>query len=322
MRSFVLGALGLIAIVACPIGPATAQSSSSSQTIPSHFQTHRIYVTPVTSDGDTLHLYTDTGGGAFPVLLQPTVERLGLPIIDTLSRGKRSMPLTRLPSFQKSGSFPSPQNDRAIVFPVGRQARLLDFRDGMLGQSWFAGRTWTFDYGAEQLLLQDPDAEPPAPTHTVDLGFRTDSTGHRISNHPRIEATIDGTTHSFLFDTGATTVLTDSARHALGGPKRRGSSFVVASVFDRWRKNHPSWRVLEGASPYRGGAPLIRVPAVTIAGHTVGPVWFERRPDRAFERMSASMDQPVKGALGGSLLQYFRVTVSYPGAWASFQRAQ
>lgn len=158
------------------------------------------------------------------------------------------------------------------------------------------------------------------PDHTVNLGFQTDSRGQRTSNHPRIEATIAGSTDSFLFDTGATTALTDSVHAAFDGPKRRGSSFVVASVFDRWRENHPDWRVVEGASLYRKGTPLIRIPEVTIAGHTVGPVWFERRPDRAFQQMSASMDQPVQGALGGSLFQYFRITISYPDGWASFER--
>jgi len=199
----------------------------------------------------------------------------------------------------------------------------MGLKNGMLGQSWFAGRTWIFDYDAERLLLHTASPEPPAPAHTVNLGFQTDSTGRRLSNHPRIRATIDGATHSFLFDTGATTVLTDSAQAALGGPRRRGSSLLVASLFDRLRNTHPSWRVLEGASPYRGGTPLLRVPEITIAGHTVGPIWVERRPDRAFERMSRrSMDQPVQGALGGSLLQYFRVTVNYPEAWASFERVR
>jgi hypothetical protein len=97
----------------------------------------------------------------------------------------------------------------------------------------------------------------------------------------------------------------------------------VASLFDRLRAAHPEWRVLRGASPYRGGAPLLRIPEITIAGHTVGPVWVERRPDRAFEQMARrSLDQPVQGALGGSLFQYFRVTVNYPDAWASFERVR
>jgi len=66
---------------------------------------------------------------------------------------------------------------------------------------------------------------------------------------------------------------------------------------------------------------MIEVPALTVAGFTVGPVWFTARPDRAFtEYMSQWMDRRVVGALGGSALQYFRVTVDYPNRRATFAR--
>jgi hypothetical protein len=37
--------------------------------------------------------------------------------------------------------------------------------------------------------------------------------------------------------------------------------------------------------------------------------------------MSQWMDRPVEGALGGSALRYFRVTVDYPNAVAVFEQA-
>jgi hypothetical protein len=53
----------------------------------------------------------------------------------------------------------------------------------------------------------------------------------------------------------------------------------------------------------------------------VGPVWFTRRPDRNFhEYISSMMDARVEGALGGSALHFFRVTVDYPGRVAVFQQ--
>jgi hypothetical protein len=36
--------------------------------------------------------------------------------------------------------------------------------------------------------------------------------------------------------------------------------------------------------------------------------------------MSTAMDLPVQGALGGSALKYFRITVDYPNATALFER--
>ena len=296
-----------------------AQSPAEPQVVPADFVHNRIYVTAVTSEGDSLRLLTDTGGGRVFVLTEPTVERLGLPVVDTVSRGRRSIRVTQVPSFRANGSVPSTSAKQAWIVP-SRRARLVNYDDGRLGMNWFAGRVWTFDYGTERLLLHE-STEPLSfpPEHTVDLAFRTDSTGTRVNHHARIEATVADSTYSFLFDTGATTVLTDSAQSTLGGPRRRGVGFVTASLLEHWKAQHPDWRVVDGASIAGGGMPLIRVPEVTIAGHTVGPVWFEQRPYRAFQR-SLSMDRPVVGALGGSLFRYFRITVDYPGARAHFRR--
>ena len=68
---------------------------------------------------------------------------------------------------------------------------------------------------------------------------------------------------------------------------------------------------------------MIRVASITVAGLTVGPVWFTQRPESAFpEYMSKFMDRPVIAALGGSALQFFRVTMDYPNAIAYFERPQ
>lgn len=66
---------------------------------------------------------------------------------------------------------------------------------------------------------------------------------------------------------------------------------------------------------------MIRVPEVAIAGHTVGPVCFERRHSRNFRRMAQRTGRPVHGALGGSLFRHSRITVDYPEARAHFERA-
>ena len=58
-----------------------------------------------------------------------------------------------------------------------------------------------------------------------------------------------------------------------------------------------------------------------MAGKRVGPVRFTRRPDRAFDEFMSSMtDAPVVGALGGSGLRYFRVSVDYGRGVAVFER--
>jgi hypothetical protein len=108
---------------------------------------------------------------------------------------------------------------------------------------------------------------------------------------------------------------------ALGGPRgERATSFITTEVFERWRKRHPEWRVVANADAVPGMA-AIEVPLISVAGFEVGPVWFTQRPDRSFHAYMAQwMDKPTDGALGGSALQYFRVTADYPNGLAVFAR--
>ena len=65
---------------------------------------------------------------------------------------------------------------------------------------------------------------------------------------------------------------------------------------------------------------MIEVPAVRVGGLAAGPVWCTARSDAAFhDFMSRWMDRRVEGALGGSGLRYYRVTVDYPHRRATFE---
>jgi hypothetical protein len=184
---------------------------------------------------------------------------------------------------------------------------------------------WTFDYPAGRLLLRTDGRLPAhAPAHAVPLGFPVDPKGAPRNSFPRLDIRVDGASLPMLFDTGATLVLTPEALAELGDGRgaRRGTSFIVADVFDRWRAAHPDWRVVEQAEAGTG-QPILEVPRIEVGGHVVGPVWFTRRPNANFRSyMSAMMDAPVEGALGGSALRYFRVHVDYPRARAVFERVE
>ncbi|MGE4071431.1 MAG: hypothetical protein AB7E72_09680 [Lysobacterales bacterium] len=306
-------------------GAATAEPVA----LPVDFRCDRFYVEPQTANGAILRLYTDTGGGLW--LSKAAVQRLELDVV-SLSEGDREMQFAALPKFAPGKGIPAldpdsdprsgPAKGRLVVMPQDPPA---DFGDGMLGQDWFAGRRWTFDYANGQLLVgAAPIDEKQA--HVVPLGFPKDESGRRKANFPSIVATVEGVELPFLFDTGATISSSAEAALAIGveGASECATSFIVASVFEAWRQAHPDWRVVENAD-VRGGASkgeaMIEVPEVTIAGHTVGPVWFTRRADPNFhEYMSSFMDRKVDGALGGSLLRWFVVDVDYPGALARFTR--
>ncbi len=306
--------------------PARQPSPRPAVELPATEEANRFFVTPVTPKGEKLRLYTDSGGGLF--LLAGTVQRLGLSR-HALGEGPEKAEGTELPAFRPGASIPPPLRNHGglIILPAGQEKGFLAGTDGMLGQAWFSGRVWTWDYPAGRLLWH-PDGGLPAvdASHRVTLGFQTDKAGQRTADFPRIAATIDGETLDLLFDTGAMVSLSPEALAKLGemgekGPVIRGTSFIAAVHFDGWRKKHPGWRVIENADLGVNGEPMIEVPALTVAGYTVGPVWFTRRPDKNFHQfMSQFMDRQVEGALGGSALRFFRVTVDYPKAVAVFER--
>ena len=276
-------------------------------------------------DGLPLRFFTDTGGGDW---ISVEAARRLPHAVETGRVGDSSFDVVPMPDFRPDAAIPPYDVDHDTRHPLLRGRLVVSTpkpriqpRDGMLGQAWFGGRIWTFDYAHRRLLLHD---DPPVhrPGAEAPLGFPRDTSGRPTAHFPSIEASIEGATHAFLFDTGATVRLTADA-HATAdpGPVERATSFVAAWLFDTWRERHPDWRTVEDADANLHGEPMIEVPSVTVAGLEAGPVWFTRRPDTNFhDFMSSMMDRRVEGALGGSLLRYFSITVDYPRAVASFQK--
>ena len=304
---------------------------AATQVLPSRFEAGQVYVAPTTHSGESMLLYTDTGGGLF--LLDTAVNRLALDTngVGEAQQKEEELPpgarLTRLPAFAPGKSIPAPSgNDgRLLVMPAtaAAQGTLPGARqvDGMLGQAWFAGRVWTWDYPGQQLQVEADAWHAGKDMQRIPLGFKTDADGKRLSNFPRMEIKVDGQSLPMLLDTGAATVLTAEAHKTLadGLPAERATSMIVDTIFQAWRKAHPEWRVIEQAQ-VRNGAAMIEVPEVEIAGQRVGPVWFTRRADSNFhEYMSGMMDARVDGAIGGNAFEHFVMTVDYPRAAAYFR---
>ena len=276
--------------------------------LPTRYDADRFYAEPTAANGVRLSLLTDTGGGLF--LTRRALQRAGAEN-STLAGLNRA----RLPSFTPGAAIPEPTGGERWM-PVSDRTD----SDGMLGQRWFAGGVWTFDYPAGRLILH---AQPFAPTasmlsHMTPLGFRTVA-GVRVGNHPRFTATMDGEPVQCLFDTGATAFLTPQALAILhdGGASERATSFVADSLFTRWRKRHPGWRFIENGCGM-SHQPMIEVPQIQAAGLRAGPVWFTRRPDEAMRWMSSFLDQPISASIGGNFLRHFRITLDYPNARAYF----
>jgi len=294
-------------------------------TIPTQFTENMVYACPVTESGITLKFYTDSGGGQF--IYQSVAEKFHLPKTQEQVDGKSEEEVI-LPAFRPGSSVPPPlgRNGKLLVLPDTDRLPIFDSDlSGLLGQHWFSGRVWTWDYPGRRLQWRAAaDVPVVTSTHRVPLGFKTTEGGQRdnSASFPRIQAEIDGETLDLLFDTGASTVLTPDAVRLIadGHAAHRATSFISQSVFERWHRAHPDWKIIEHAEEHTG-ASMIEVPVLQVGGYFAGPVWFTVRSDRNFtEWMSQWTDKKVYGALGGSALQYFRVTIDYPSGCAYFER--
>ncbi|MGN7724520.1 hypothetical protein ACTJIL_01705 [Luteimonas sp. 22616] len=313
IRSLTWLACLLVAPLAAAAPPATPLPP---EPLPARMQHHRFFIDAQAPSGQVLHLFTDTGGGMN--LTTSGADKLG--IAYEAKPGEQLAGTTPWPRYAGAGIPPPKSAPPDMTLPILSPQQGLTF-DGMLGASWFGGRTWEWDYRAGT-LRQLPDGQLPKadPAHVVKLGFQRGDDGGHTTHFPRIPARVDGEELQFLFDTGATFRLDEAAAARLGDAavRERAGNFITQEVMQRWRERHPDWPTIDKGD---AGMAMIQVPAVEVAGYRTGPAWFSARPDAAFhEYMAQWMDRPVDGALGGEAFRGFRITVDYPAETAVFEQ--
>ncbi|MCC2545498.1 retroviral-like aspartic protease family protein [Hymenobacter sp. BT175] len=292
----------------------------------------RFYLKLPALNGDTLTGFADTGGGG-TFLYPHTIDRLAIAgKIKQGGKGSRKQPYILFADVIKANTVPSPavpfdSLDQKPYFTVmpnealqGEGGLLLSIlpHDVFLGQHFFLGKSWTFDYPNERVYTNTPVPKNRTKSSGIQkLGFKKNAAGQKLYGHPSMQIEVSGETIDVLLDTGATIILSDTGRKQLGTEKTSlAGSFIARSVYDRWVAQHPAWKVIEKGE---ANADLIEVPQVKIGNSTVGPVLFAVRPDQAWSRMMIhSMDKVVKGAIGGSAFQYLVVTVDYNSELARF----
>jgi hypothetical protein len=295
----------LIALALLSAATAWADPTPKHPTaLPTEYLTDRFYVTPTLANGAKLRCYTDSGGGG-AFVFDDRLKPLG-GALTKRHEGNETLVTTPWPQLAAAAAIPPPLSPPYfIVLP---RAGFADDIDCFLGQSWFGGRTWTFDYPGKTLWWRAPgDLPTHEKAHETKLTFKKDAW------FPRIVVRIDGEDVPLLFDTGATITHAGTAR---------GGSFITTRTFDKWHGRHPDWRVVDGGDELgRGKLRTIEVPAVVVGGFSVGPVTFAERADKNFDDfMSSFMAAHVEGALGGSALHYLRVTVDYARGVAVFEK--
>lgn len=300
---------------------ATCQFAVAQQKISGiSFVANRIYLQVPCPNGQSVKLYTDTGGGR--VISWQAVQKMGIKPDTSFGKGGKPMHTVNLASYFRQKSLPVPVNTHYVLtsMPQG----------GLLGAGWFAGKVWYFDYKHHSLGIAPKVAwQKLDPTHIVKLGFQKNKANQPTTHFPRIPIVVDQDTIQVLFDSGATVHLTTQAQKKSGMKSQKmGASFITRSIFEKWRLKHPEWQVLsKGDVIYRQGKKvleedLIKVPQVIIGNQRVGPVWFATRKDSNFVRwMSQWMDQKIQGAIGGSCFQYFQtIIVDYQQEQAYFKK--
>ncbi len=312
----------LVALIALVGQPAKGAAVSPDIVIPTVFESGHFYATPRLANGKSMRLMLDTGGGTAPTnwISNSQADRLGI-TVDHECEVDGQTYKAGSPSFERESQLPdlSPLCHGVVVLPD-------DVAGGTPGQvvpSYFRGGTWTFDYPGREVVIRGRGWHPPKDAHGTSLGFKTLSDGSHIG-WPRVTIKVDGEMLSMLLDSGATAKPTSKALQADPRALTDGftvGSYITRSTMLRWRTSHPDWLVIEnGDALFPTFGRMIRVPALEIAEWRVGPVWFIERPDEAFHSMMASlMDKPPEGAIGGNVLDRFRLTINYKGAQAWFE---
>src|SRR5690242_5316255 len=151
-----------------PAQPAAPQPGKP-VVLPTRYEEATFYAEPVTTSGVKLNLFTDSGGGLF--FFSNVTDQLGLKAV-TNSTGDAT-PVVPWPQFKPGEAIPPPtENDGKMpVMPDANRPPVAKEWSGMLGQEWFAGRIWTWDYPARQLLWRaDGDVPDVAVPHRASLG--------------------------------------------------------------------------------------------------------------------------------------------------------
>jgi len=300
---------------------------TAEQIVPSKFKNNKVFVTPTTSYGVKLYLHTDTGGGGNILAINKTTEKIvDKKLIQLVQTGERTFKTVPIPFWDKESNFPLvkyTKNNKFLLLEPNHWA--FSDSDGQLGNTWFSGNIWKFDYinqSLSTLTIKEADNYSQLEgSKAISLSFKTDELGERLNDFPRMFITIDQQKLPVLLDTGATTFINNQDKME-GEPALSfvGTSFISESIFRQWQKKHSAWETK--FEQFKGMKfEMIEVPSIDIAGFKTGPVWFTMRPDANFhEYMSSMMADHVEGAIGGSAFQYFSMVINYPKAEVSFSQ--
>jgi hypothetical protein len=315
--------------------------TSKATLLPSLFiNGERFYIKIPSSLGDTLLAFGDSGGG-ISILLPQAVEKKHLQaklksgifqgimpvnyvLFKDLVNNRNVPPPFPLRIYNIRRPFSRVAEPFLLVPPnegeVKRITKFMPDMDIFLGQNFFMGKAWTIDYIHQQIWVNTPlNSNDEGKPGVQKIGFKKNRNRENVFGHPSMIIEVNGEVIDVLFDTGASILLSDSGKKQMNTDALTiGGSFIAASIFDKWRKDHPEWKYYKEADER---SDVIEVPIVKIGGIEVGPVLFSKRPDEDWSKgMIRTMDKIVKGAIGGSAFKYLKVTIDYNSELIKFEQ--
>jgi predicted aspartyl protease len=297
--------LVLAALVACG-SPQTQQAPpgkpppADRATVPLHVQGHRplVELTFRKPDGTTrtAKFLVDSGGGGF-LIVGPLAKELGLALGETMREEGQAMAMVTTPIAVSVDTFALELDPKRVLVMIDRDNMLPPAApgraEGMLPGHVLARYHVVFDYPKATFTIARAGALEPTGT-ALPMPVSTQT------GFPRTEIEVDGKTHGFLLDTGASFTM------------------VSQALLESWGTAHADWKRHPGAfgeAATLGGQTLetMFVPKVTWAGHQLVEVGVTSQKAGVFEDwMSSMMTAPIVGALAGNVLEQFRVELDYP----------
>jgi hypothetical protein len=290
-------------LAACGAPPARPEPprAADQATVPLRIEGNRPYidVTFRKADGTThtARFLVDSGGGGFQ-LTEPLARELGLALGET-SIGEEGGKLAKTTSPVNAfvGSMPLELRPERILILIGENNVVPPVApghaDGVLPGHVLARYHVVLDYPTGTFTIARPGALAPRGTAmAMPVSTR--------SGFPRTELQVDGTTHGFLLDTGASFTMVSDA------------------LLKAWGSAHADWKRYPGAygdAATLGGRTLetMFVPHAAWGAQPLTDVGVTSQPEGVFENwMRPMMTAPIVGSLAGNVLSHFRVDLDYP----------
>jgi hypothetical protein len=298
MRTLLYIALAhLLAACGAPHAKPEPPRVAGQATVPLRIEGNRPYidVTFRKADGAT-HTARFLVGGGF-LLTEPLARELGLALGETIDAEGEKLAKTTSPVNAFVGNLPLELQPERIFILIGKDNIVPPVApghaDGMLPGHVLARYHVVFDYPAGTFTIARPGALAPRGT-AIAMPVSAES------GFPRTELEVDGTTHGFLLDTGASFTMVSEAQ------------------LKAWGSAHADWKRYPGAygdAATLGGQTLetMFVPRATWGAKPLTDVGVTSQREGVFEKwMSSMMTAPIIGSLAGNVLSHFRVELDYP----------